>query len=255
MIAPISGDPAHAVASRLWTTAGRTDSRLRHRAGRPAFPGHPREAIGSDRSQADRGPQLARRAPRAPQAIAVSRPAARSTIRFTSSAISRDRLSSSAPTVPSVHSNEAMLIGDLEQTARPLVAAALIVDQRRPRAFDDRVGEKLGISKRIRNAVGGQRILEIPGVADERPAATPALTEIPGAPGEAGQWPFAAGADRLRELGRRLMENAQEGCETAARDHLGPALSPERPQTRVSRHRSWESHPLRSSCRSASCSR
>ena len=141
----------------------------------------------------------------------MMRPAARSTIRFTSSAISRDRLSSSAPTVPSVHSNEAMRSVISNRPVDHASRHLLIFGERHRRAFDDRIGEKLGIAKRVRDAVGGQRILEVPGVADERPSATPALTEVTGAAGEAGQWPFAAGADCLRERGRRLMENAQEG--------------------------------------------
>ena len=84
----------------------RTRDRLRHRPRRGTVPGHCRETRGIDRADADRGPQLARGAADALQIVAVA--AVRSTIRFTSSAISRDRLSSSAPIVPSVHSNEAM---------------------------------------------------------------------------------------------------------------------------------------------------
>ena len=49
----------------------------------------------------------------------------------------------------------------------------------------DRVGEEFGVAEGVGDPVGGERVLEITGVADERPARPVGLLEIAGGAGEA----------------------------------------------------------------------
>ena len=209
---PVAADPALAPAgaSRVWAMPAPAGEHVIDYDIAPdggTVPGHPREARGIDRADADRGPQLARGAADALQIVAVAGGPVDHPLHVVSH-LARQAFEQRADRAQRPF-ERGDAIGDLEQAGRPRVAAPLVFGKRRRRAVDDRLGQQLGIAKRVGDAVGRQRILEVSRVADERPSLAPALTEVPGAAGEAGQRPFADGrGPTARALARSPAERA-----------------------------------------------
>ena len=68
-------------------------------------------------------------------------------------------------------------IGHFEVVARQLVASTLIAGERDLRACGCRLREEFRVDERIGDSVGRQRILEVAGIANERPAGSERLSE------------------------------------------------------------------------------
>ena len=66
-------------------------------------------------------------------------------------------------------------IGHFKVTDRQLVSSILIAGKRGLGAGGRRLREQFRVDQRIRNSVGRQRILEVPGIAHERPAGSERL--------------------------------------------------------------------------------
>ena len=73
----------------------------------------------------------------------------------------------------------------VEQRLRQYVAFALIGLERS--SIQDRAGEQVSVPKCVGYAVSGQRVLEVSGIANQRPTGTVRLPEVSGDAGEATQ--------------------------------------------------------------------
>ena len=98
----------------------------------------------------------------------------------------------------------------LEQTERHLVASRLVRGERPIGAGHDGAREQLRIAKGVGEAVSGEvDPLEVPGVADERPAWSPRAAEEPRRAGKRSELRVQARAgDGPGDLWRRLGEDA-----------------------------------------------
>src|SRR4051812_31198694 len=65
---------------------------------------------------------------------------------------------------------------DREQRHRQLIAQSFVANEV---ACDGRVSQELGVAEGIGDAVCRERILEVPGISDERPPGTVRLAELP----------------------------------------------------------------------------
>src|SRR5258706_15288780 len=98
-----------------------------------------------------------------------------------------------------------------EQPLRQDVALALIGLE----AFyiQDRAGEQFRVPECVGYSVSGQRVLEVSGIADQRPTGTVRLPEMPGDAGEATQAAHQASAtDIVAEMRRVCREDLEEGA-------------------------------------------
>lgn len=95
-------------------------------------------------------------------------------------------------------------IGRFEQVQTDRIPPLLVLRQRGVGPGVDRAGERLRISQRVRDAMRGQRVLEVPGVSDEGPAGAVGPPEETGVTGEAPKMRAAGTSDLLREPGREL---------------------------------------------------
>ena len=94
----------------------------------------------------------------------------------------------------------------------------LIARQRARTSIDDRAGQQLRIPQGVRNAVRRQWVLEVAGVADERPSGTMRLPHVSWNAGEAAQAADPAGAGDIRAqlLGIRLKHLQERALDAAA---------------------------------------
>jgi len=77
------------------------------------------------------------------------------------------------------------LVGHFEQPAREIVPRRLVLRKCGGRPLHDRARQQFRVSQCVRDAVGGERIFEVPGVADERPPGPGAAldeTDMPAEP-------------------------------------------------------------------------
>src|SRR4029453_4551437 len=61
------------------------------------------------------------------------------------------------------------VVGYFEQSAREIVPGRLVVAKCGARPLHNRARQQFRIAQRVGNAVGGERIFKVPGIADERP--------------------------------------------------------------------------------------
>src|SRR6476660_529894 len=102
-------------------------------------------------------------------------------------------------------------LGVVEQWLRQDVALALIGLERS--SIQDRAGEQFRVPECVGYSVSGQRVLEVSGIADQRPTGTVRLPEMPGEAGEATQAADQASAtDIVAEMRRVCRENLEEGA-------------------------------------------
>ncbi len=98
-----------------------------------------------------------------------------------------------------------------EQRLRQDVALALIGLE--PSSIQDRAGEQFRVPECVAYSVSGQRVLEVSGIADQRPTGTVRLPEMPGDAGEATQAAHQASAtDIVAEMRRVCREDLEEGA-------------------------------------------
>src|SRR5258707_6002939 len=98
-----------------------------------------------------------------------------------------------------------------EQRLRQDVALALIGLE--PSSIQDRAGEQFRVPECVGYSVSGQRVLEVSGIADQRPTGTVRLPEMPGDAGEATQAAHQASAtDIVAEMRRVCREDLEEGA-------------------------------------------
>ena len=86
-------------------------------------------------------------------------------------------------------------------------AARAIASARAAEHLEDRVGEQLGVAQPVGHAVRGDRVLEVAGVTDQRPAGSPRLADVTG---DAGPAP-AAGSSRTASSTRSTSAGAADG--------------------------------------------
>src|SRR6478736_9984459 len=97
----------------------------------------------------------------------------------------------------------------VEQRFRQDVALALICIERS--SVQNRAGEQFRVPECVGYSVSGQRILEVSGIADQRPTGTVRLPEMPGDAGEATQAADQASAtDIVAEIRRVCIEDLEE---------------------------------------------
>ena len=70
----------------------------------------------------------------------------------------------------------------VEQGLRQGIALMLIGLERARSSIQDRAGQQLRVPECVGYAVGGQRVFEVTGIADERPTGAVRLPEMPGTP-------------------------------------------------------------------------
>src|SRR5688572_8474469 len=75
-------------------------------------------------------------------------------------------------------------ISGFEQIDTRGIPLFLVVSQRVVRSVVDRIGEQFRVAQRIRDAVGSQRVLEVSGVTDQRPAGSVRASKKPGLTGK-----------------------------------------------------------------------
>src|ERR1700746_2642641 len=99
----------------------------------------------------------------------------------------------------------------VEQRLRQDVALALIDLERS--SIQDRASEQFRVPECVSYSVSSQRVLEVSGIADERPTGSMRLPEMPGDTGEATQATDQASAtDIVAEMRRVCRENLEEGA-------------------------------------------
>ena len=100
-------------------------------------------------------------------------------------------------------------VGHVEERRGELVPRGLVAGQGLVRALRHRPREELRVAERVADAVGGDRVLEVGGVAHEGPALSPRAAEVPRVAGEAVEGSREpCPPEPLRELGRGLREDA-----------------------------------------------
>src|ERR1700746_2261835 len=99
----------------------------------------------------------------------------------------------------------------VEQRLRQDVALALIRFERS--SIQDRTGEQFRVPECVGYSVSGQRVLEVSGIADQRPTGAVRLPEMPGGAGEATQAADQASAtDIVAEMRRVCREDLAGGA-------------------------------------------
>src|SRR6476620_2438033 len=102
-------------------------------------------------------------------------------------------------------------LGVVEQWLRQDVALALICLERS--SIQDRAGEQFRVPECVGYSVSGQRVLEVSGIADQRPTGTVRLPEMPGDAGEATQAADQASAtDIVTKMRRVCSEHLAEAA-------------------------------------------
>src|SRR6476660_3993929 len=100
-------------------------------------------------------------------------------------------------------------LGVVEQWLRQDVALALIGLERS--SIQDRASEQVSVPECVGYSVSGQRVLEVSGIADQRPTGTVRLPEMPGDAGESTQAADQASAtDIVAEMRRVCHEDLEE---------------------------------------------
>src|ERR1700756_4895514 len=80
-------------------------------------------------------------------------------------------------------------------------------------SIQDRAGEQFRVPECVGYSVSGQRVLEVSGIADQRPTGTVRLPEVPGGAGEATQATHQVSAtDIVAEMRRVCREDLTEGA-------------------------------------------
>src|SRR6476620_8167269 len=101
----------------------------------------------------------------------------------------------------------------VEQWLRQRIALVLIGLERARSSIEDRAGQQLRVPQCVGYSVSGQRVLEVSGIADQRPTGTVRLPEMPGDAGEATQAADQASAtDIVTKMRRVCRENMEEGA-------------------------------------------
>ena len=110
---------------------------------------------------------------------------------------------------------------DAEPVARRLVVLERVVERRRVVAepVDDGAGEQLGVAERVGEPVRADRVLEVAGVADERPAGTVGTADVAG-------WPPQVRAPRGGDR-RGRSRSASSGAPSATTSRM--SATPPRP--------------------------
>ncbi len=131
-------------------------------------------------------------------------------------------------------------VGHVEERRGELVPRGLVAGQGLVRALRHRPREELRVAERVADAVGGDRVLEVGGVAHEGPARSPRAAEVPRVAGEAVEGSREpCPPEPLRELGRGLREDAPV-APGDVRPHLVGEPSARTPPRRPGpRRRSW----------------
>lgn len=128
----------------------------------------------------------------------------------------------------------------VEQRLRQRIALVLIgLECTRP-SIEDRAGQQLRVPECVGYSVSGQRVLEVTGIADQRPTGTVRLPEMPGDADEATQAADQASAnDIVAEMRRVCREDLEEGALDISAKTWPGRLCPARRQTRSAAHGSW----------------
>ena len=103
----------------------------------------------------------------------------------------------------------------VEQGQRQDIALMLIGLERARPSIQDRAGQQLRVPECVGDAVGGQRVFEVTGIADERPTRAVRLPEMPGDAGEATQ---AAGQASATNIAAEMRRVCREDLEETALD-------------------------------------
>ena len=128
----------------------------------------------------------------------------------------------------------------VEQGLRQDIALMLIGLERARPSIQDRAGQQLRVPECVGYAVGGQRVFEVTGIADERPTGAVRLPEMPGDAGEATQAADQASAtDVAAEMRRVCREDLEEGALDVSVKCVPGRLCPTPRQTRSAAHGSW----------------
>src|SRR6478609_3100086 len=99
----------------------------------------------------------------------------------------------------------------VEQRLRQQVALALIGLERS--SIQDGAGEQFRVPECVGYSVSGQRVLEVSGIADQRPTGTVRLPEMPGDASETTQAADQASAtDIVTKMRRVCREDLEEGA-------------------------------------------
>jgi hypothetical protein len=104
------------------------------------------------------------------------------------------------------------LISSFKQVQARRVSLLLVCSESVLGSRVDRIREKLSISERVRNAVSGQRVLEISRVANQCPAGSMRLPKESEVSGEAVKVRLARNAQLIRKTGSDLRQQLPEGA-------------------------------------------
>ena len=101
----------------------------------------------------------------------------------------------------------------VEQGLRQAIALMLIGLERARPSIQDCAGQQLRVPECVAYAVGGQRVFEVTGIANERPTGAVRLPEMPGDAHEATQAADQTSAtDISAEMRRVCREDLEEGA-------------------------------------------
>ena len=112
-----------------------------------------------------------------------------------------------------LHRNEAIASVTWNSGCDRASRSMLIGLERARSSIQDRASQQFRVPECVGYAVSGQRVLEVSGIADERPAGAVRLPEMPGDTGKATQAADQASAtDVAAEMRRVCREDLEEGA-------------------------------------------